>query len=209
MASGGFTVTLHMSKTKPEYVLGLLNSKLLFWRLQGMSNLFRGGWITCTKQYFGELPIRKIDFSKARDKAAHDQIASLVEQIIELENHFFATRTPQERTSLERQISAIDAQIDKLVYELYELTPEEIAIVEGKSTTTAQSPVAENLALDTAPEGDKELSYAEPPPAPTHPSLTPEQAAGDAAHYYSAKEEPPSYGEKELIPAPDNPKSKN
>ena len=30
----------------------------------------------------------------------------------------------------ERQIKATDRQIDQLVYELYELTPEEIAIVE-------------------------------------------------------------------------------
>ncbi len=39
----------------------------------------------------------------------------------------------------------------------------------------------------------KPSPYAEPPPAPVHPSLTPEQAYGDAAHYYSAKEEPPPY----------------
>ena len=32
-------------------------------------------------------------------------------------------------------------------------------------------------------------AHAEPPTAPTHPSLTPKQAYGDAAHYYSAKEE--------------------
>jgi hypothetical protein len=118
-------------------------------------------------------------------------------------------KTPQEKISLERQISATDVRIDKLVYELYELTPEEIAIVEGRSTTTAQTSVAENLAPEAKPDAEKELSYAEPPPAPVHPNLTPEQAAGDAAHYYSAKEEPPSYGEKELISTPDNPKSKN
>jgi hypothetical protein len=37
---------------------------------------------------------------------------------------------PQEKTQLQRQISAADRQIDRLVYELYDLTPEEIAIVE-------------------------------------------------------------------------------
>lgn len=34
------------------------------------------------------------------------------------------------KASLERQITATDRQIDELVYELYELTPEEIKIVE-------------------------------------------------------------------------------
>jgi hypothetical protein len=31
---------------------------------------------------------------------------------------------------IQRQIDATDAEIDRLVYELYNLTPEEIAIVE-------------------------------------------------------------------------------
>ena len=42
------------------------------------------------------------------------------------------TRTPHEQTALRRQIAAKDRQIDALVYELYGLTEEEIAIVEGR-----------------------------------------------------------------------------
>jgi len=41
-------------------------------------------------------------------------------------------KTGHEQTLIQRQIDATDRQIDKLVYELYELTEEEIAIVEGK-----------------------------------------------------------------------------
>ncbi len=44
------------------YVLALINSKLLFLCLQSISNVFRGGYITCTKQYFRELPIQQIQF---------------------------------------------------------------------------------------------------------------------------------------------------
>jgi hypothetical protein len=40
-------------------------------------------------------------------------------------------RLEQEKTQLSRQIAATDAAIDKRVYELYGLTEEEIAIVEG------------------------------------------------------------------------------
>jgi len=39
--------------------------------------------------------------------------------------------TDHEKTSLQRQIDAVDQQIDQLVYELYGLTDEEIRIVEG------------------------------------------------------------------------------
>ena len=96
-----------------------------------MSNLFRGGWITCTKQYFGELPIRVTNFSNAADKSLHDRIVKLVEQMLTLHQQQAVARTPQERTALERQIAATDAQIDRLVYDLYGLTEEEIKIVEG------------------------------------------------------------------------------
>ena len=43
---------------------------------------------------------------------------------------FHCARTNHEQTLLQRQIEATDGQIDKLVYELYGLTEEEIKIVE-------------------------------------------------------------------------------
>jgi hypothetical protein len=41
--------------------------------------------------------------------------------------------TPQEQERVKREIESTDRQIDKLVYELYGLTEEEIKIVEGVS----------------------------------------------------------------------------
>ena len=65
MASGGFSITIDAEKGfSPKYVLGLLNSRLLFWRLRSISNIFRGGWITCTKQYVETLPIYPINFCR-------------------------------------------------------------------------------------------------------------------------------------------------
>ena len=57
-------------------------------------------------------------------------MVNLVEQMLELQKQLSAARTPQEKTSLARQIAATDAQIDRLVYDLYGLTEEEIRIVE-------------------------------------------------------------------------------
>jgi len=134
MASGGFTINVAKSgPLKPEYVLGLLNSKLLFWRLGTLSNVFRGGWITCTKQYFGQLPIRNIDFSNPVDKSRYDQMVQFVQQMPVLHQRLPAAKTPQEKTALERQITVADTQIDRLVYDLYGLTKEEIDIVETPS----------------------------------------------------------------------------
>jgi len=40
---------------------------------------------------------------------------------------------PDDKTRIQRQIDATDKQIDKLVYDLYGLTEEEIKIVENSS----------------------------------------------------------------------------
>jgi hypothetical protein len=131
MASGGFSITITENKhLLPRYVLGILNSKLLFWYLEFISNRFRGGWITCTKQYVGKLPIRTIDFSDPQDVARHDKMVSLVERMLDLHKRLAETKAGHEKTLLQRQIEATDKQIDRLVYELYGLTEEEIKIVE-------------------------------------------------------------------------------
>jgi len=134
MASGGFTINLPSSSCVcSEYLLGLLNSRLLYWSLEQTSNIFRGGWITCTKQYFGELPVRIPDTKEPREKNLHDRTISLVQRMLDLHKQLAAAKIPDEKTRIQRQIDATDKQIDKLVYDLYSLTEEEIKIVEGNT----------------------------------------------------------------------------
>ncbi|MDD2837000.1 MAG: hypothetical protein PHY05_12735 [Methanothrix sp.] len=59
------------------------------------------------------------------------KIIELVEKMLALHKQLPEAATPHEKTALERQIEAMDGQIDALVYELYGLTVEEIAIVEA------------------------------------------------------------------------------
>ena len=51
-----------------------------------------------------------------------------------------ATKAPSDKTRIQRQIGAIDRQIDNLIYALYGLTEEEIKIVEssGKNKSDNQ-----------------------------------------------------------------------
>jgi len=58
-------------------------------------------------------------------------MVSLVDRMLDLHKRLAAAKTDHERTLLERQISATDREIDRLVYELYGLTEDEIKIVEG------------------------------------------------------------------------------
>jgi len=132
MASGGFTITLGAEcELKPEFVLGVLNSKLAFWVLRQISNVFRGGWITCTKQYFGELPIIRLDLKNPAERSRHDKLVLLVEKMLALMPKLRAAASEAERATLQNAVAATDQQMDQLVYELYGLTPEEIALVES------------------------------------------------------------------------------
>ena len=132
MASGGFTISVSgKSGVDTLYLLGLLNSRLLFWNLESISNIFRGGWITCTKQYVGTLPICLPDSRDKRSRGRHDRMVKLVETIQTLHQQLSKARTANDKTPIQRQIDATDRQIDRLVYELYGLTEAEIAIVEG------------------------------------------------------------------------------
>jgi hypothetical protein len=57
-------------------------------------------------------------------------MVALVERMLDLHKRLPAAQTPNDKTLLQRQIAATDREIDRLVYELYGLTDEEIAIVE-------------------------------------------------------------------------------
>ena len=52
-----------------------------------------------------------------------------------LHKQLASAHTPYDRENIKRQIEATDRQIDRLVYTLYDLTEEEIAIVEGQSSS--------------------------------------------------------------------------
>jgi len=119
MASGGFTISAASSPYRLDYLLALLNSRLLFWMMLRTSNLFHGGWITCTKQYFGELPIRLINFSVASERAEHDALAGLVGRIL-----------AAKRAAPAADTTALEREIDARIYRLYDLTPDEIKLVE-------------------------------------------------------------------------------
>jgi hypothetical protein len=83
------------------------------------------------KRYIEQLPIRTIDFHDPTDVARHDKMVALVERMLDLHQRLSAATTPADKRLYQRQIDTTDAQIDALVYELYRLTEEEIAIVEG------------------------------------------------------------------------------
>ncbi len=57
----------------------------------------------------------------------------LVDRMLELNQKKAAERNPDLLRQIETQLALTDRQIDTLVYQLYDLTPDEIAIVEAKA----------------------------------------------------------------------------
>ena len=61
----------------------------------------------------------------------HGRMVALVEQMLDLNKRLAAAKAPHEKEVLAGVIDATDREIDRLVYELYGLTEEEVAVVEG------------------------------------------------------------------------------
>ena len=59
-------------------------------------------------------------------------MVSLVDQMLTTQKRLHETNSPIEKKQYQQEADILDKQIDALVYELYELTPEEIRIVEGE-----------------------------------------------------------------------------
>ncbi len=129
--AGGYGI-VPKSGIEPRYVLALLNSKLLDWYLHKVSMRAYQTAYMYVKKYIEQLPIRRINFDDPADVAQHDRMVEMVEEMLRLQKeHAQADALKEDRRhDLARQIEQLDAQIDALVYELYGLTEEEIAIIE-------------------------------------------------------------------------------
>jgi acetolactate synthase small subunit len=77
------------------------------------------------------IPVPRLDLSAPADRARHDRLVGLVDKVLALTPKLRAAKADAERQTLQNAVTATDQQIDALVYELYGLTPEEIALVEG------------------------------------------------------------------------------
>lgn len=96
----------------PE-MLGLLNSKLIWFYLNQVASKLQGGALAMQSPYVLSIPIPSL-------QQELDPLTALVTRILALKRS-----DPQADTRAE------EAEIDRLVYGLYGLTEEEVRLVEG------------------------------------------------------------------------------
>ena len=126
---------LRNSEYSLEYILGILNSKLItFYHRKRYLDEFKMRFQKILIKDCKRFPIHIINFSDPPDKLRHEKMVELVEQMISLCRQLASAKTPDDKTRIQRQIDATDKQIDRLVYELYDLTEKEIKIVEEGAT---------------------------------------------------------------------------
>ncbi|MDO9339164.1 MAG: TaqI-like C-terminal specificity domain-containing protein, partial [Bacteroidales bacterium] len=101
--------------TKEKYLLALLNSSLVWYFLTTICVVRSGGFIEVKPQYFEQIPIPEIT----------DEIKTV---LIDKVDKIIAFK----KTDPAADTSALESEIDRLVYELYGLTEEEIRIVEER-----------------------------------------------------------------------------
>lgn len=121
-------------REKPEYVLGVLNSKLVsWWFVHKFGKMQRGT--------FPQFKVNELaDFPLPKDGAKHcDRIASLASDILDAKKSDpSADTTAQER------------EIDQIVYRLYDLTPDEIQHIEKSLANTNRSTTSGNDEEETS-----------------------------------------------------------
>lgn len=98
--------------TDDLYLLSILNTPLCRWWISLQAAIRSGGFLEYKPMYVGTVPITTVN-----DK----QKAPIIERVRKILANPSSSDVP-----------SIETEIARLVYELYDLTPEEIAIVEGK-----------------------------------------------------------------------------
>lgn len=109
-----------------KYLLGLINSKLIsFYHTNTSANAFKGVFPKVLLQDLRTLPIAKAESKIQNEMEKH------VNQLLQLNQQKADATLATKVSQLQGKIDYCEERINELVYELYELTPEEIKIVEG------------------------------------------------------------------------------
>lgn len=119
------------SEINEKYILGILNSHLFVFIYRLLSSE-KGRVLAQVKPtIIDKLPIRVIDFSNPLEKQTHDTLVSLVDNMLQTQKDSRTAKSESDKSMYAKKINMLDNQINQLVYKLYDLTDEEIKIVEG------------------------------------------------------------------------------
>ncbi|HIH2136725.1 TPA: class I SAM-dependent DNA methyltransferase [Campylobacter coli] len=106
------------SKNELKYLLGFLNSNLIFYYFKNIGHLYSDKGFLLSNQYVEKFPIPKIN---SKNQKLADELINLADDILKAKEQDKNANTQE-----------LENKINSLVYKLYNLTEEEIKIIEGK-----------------------------------------------------------------------------
>ncbi|WP_157149451.1 Eco57I restriction-modification methylase domain-containing protein [Brachyspira pilosicoli] len=113
------------SREKAYYILGVLNSNLVYFWIRHNVHEYGQTGFRLSNQYVEIIPIPE------PDKDTESKLVNLVDNIIDLNKKLSSEKNPNTIDILNSRIETIDRKINSIVYELYNLNSQEIAIIEG------------------------------------------------------------------------------
>lgn len=123
-----YSVKSNTAQISLETILAIMNSKIIsYLYIKQVSQATKDDFPQITIKDFLGLPFPDLKLISN----CESQLTKLVKLISKLFIDKKLAKTPNEHTSIERQIQNTDSQIDQLIYQLYGLTEEDIKIVEA------------------------------------------------------------------------------
>jgi hypothetical protein len=126
-------IIIHPVDYSLKFILGIINSRLItYWFDITFDKFQRAIFPQFKVNELEQFPIPIIDVSKKADKIKQDNLVSLVDKMLELKQKEAAEPNQKLKTMIARQIEGVDKAIDTAVYGLYNLSEDEIKVVEGE-----------------------------------------------------------------------------
>ena len=113
-----------------NYMIGIINSKLMNLYYHTINPEVGEALAEVKKTHVANLPIRVPNPNDKMSIQRRDRLVELVSQMLLSQQQLNDAKSPQDRSVLNQRIEIIDRQIDRLVYDIYDLNESEIAIVE-------------------------------------------------------------------------------
>jgi len=114
-----------------KFILGILNSKFMSYIYRTLSGETRDIFPQVHISMLEKLPIRIVNFDNPSERRKHDEVMSLVSQLVELNSCLDHNVSQTDDSELFNRIQEIDDKIDRKVYELYDLNADEIDLIEN------------------------------------------------------------------------------
>ena len=116
-----------------KYLLAIINSNLANYYIKLIAlNLTVGAFSKIRTNQLAKLPIKDLIIYNNLFPNLKKELVSLVDTMLQLNKDLQNSTLPEQKEQLKARIEYTDKKIDRLVYQLYDLTEEEIMIVEGE-----------------------------------------------------------------------------